>query len=429
MNIAIEIDADGVALATLDVTGRSMNTITYAVQDELGALAERVRTDDAIVGLVLRSGKASGFCAGADLGEMEGAIERWRDATTQDELRTGVKQAGNYSRQLRAIETCGKPVVAIVSGVALGGGLELALAAHRRIATGDLSNLRLGLPETTIGLMPGAGATQRLPRLIGIAKALPLLLDGTPVRHDDALASGIIHEMFDDGDDALRSARQWVRSKPPFAPAWDAKGYQMVEGPHSPAGYATLPYLLAAARGDGSRDHAARANVLRAVYEGSQVNIDAGLRIETRYFFNTVRSPDAGPMVRTLFAARQAMGRDGQGAAEALRQRIADAWLRAGGELVERGHSPALVRGVARSLSGKLPLVDAEPGAAASSFDLPKEDERLAIREHLLATGAEASRAALAEGLTADEGQTDVLAIQAGYPGSTGGPLSFLRRR
>lgn len=204
-NFTLELGADSIAVVTFDMPGRSMNIITHAVQNDLGLLAERIRQDEAIVGAILCSGKASDFCVGADLKELQVDIERWRGAETQEELRGALSEASDFSRRIRELETIGKTLVAVIGGVVLGGGLELALGCHYRIAIDDES-LHLGLPEATLGLMPGAGGTQRLLRVDGLNAALPYVLDGTPLKAEAALSRGIIHRRL--------SRVQAISSKP-----------------------------------------------------------------------------------------------------------------------------------------------------------------------------------------------------------------------
>jgi 3-hydroxyacyl-CoA dehydrogenase/enoyl-CoA hydratase/3-hydroxybutyryl-CoA epimerase len=425
VNITTELGADGILVATFDAPGRTFNTITLAVQEELAALADHVRDDASIKALVFRSGKPTGFCAGADLVEMEGAIADWRRATSQEELRAGVESASGLSGRVRALEICGKPVVMIVHGVAMGGGLELALGGHRRIAWGDPSKIRLSFPEATIGLLPGAGGTQRVPRLMGIAKSLPHLLDGLPISADLAIETGLLHEISGDGDAALDAARRWLLDNPSASQPWDVKGYRFPAGPHTPSGYATFPFIVAATLGNGPADHPARANILRAVYEGVQVPIDAGLRIESRYFFNTVRASASAAMVRTLFAARQAVAKATRSDPAPYQDRIRTAWQKAAETLVRGGAAAGLVRGVALSLSHILPAMTADP-AAAHALDLPDQNELDRIAAFLLATTSEAARIGLADGLVASREEADLVAIEAGFPARTGGPLSYL---
>lgn len=423
-NFTLDIGSDGVAVAHFDVPGRSMNTITFEVQDDLCELADILRTDERIGGLVILSRKPSGFCAGADLIEMEGAIDRWRKARSQDELRKGVESAGQYSSRLRAFETAGKPIAVIVNGVALGGGLELALAGHHRIATGDASRLRLGLPEATIGLMPGAGGTQRIPRLMGLDQSMPHLIEGRPIELDAALRSGIIHQHIAEPDSALEAAKSWVLGNREAVQPWDVKGYRFSGGPHTPAGYAKFPIFIAKAVGDGPGDHAARANILRAVYEGAMVPIDAGLRIESRYFFNTVRASSSAAMVRTLFLERQALARAEAGDAGSYGARLKSAWVANIDSLTTQSHPRRFVLGVARSLSSKM----TPPENGDGFVDVHPSDDHIIrmITDHLLrSTALEASKC-LNEGVVLSRGEADVRALEAGYPVQTGGPISFL---
>src|SRR3546814_3126806 len=131
------------------VPGRSMNAISASVQRDLDVLVAAIKSDDSIRAMVLQSGKESGFCAGADLTEMPADMARWRAAETEEEKRAGALDAGGFSQRIRAIETCGKPVAAVIAGLALGGGLELALGCHFRVAVDD-PKLRLALPEASI---------------------------------------------------------------------------------------------------------------------------------------------------------------------------------------------------------------------------------------------------------------------------------------
>ena len=175
----IEVDGDGIALVTFDVPGRSMNTITGQVTREFGEVIERIRTDAAIKGAVLTSGKATGFCAGADLAEMGAGLF---SASGDDEasLRQAYDAIYGLNRSMRALETCGKPVACAINGLALGGGFEMTLCCHYRVLADD-PKAQVGLPETKIGLFPGSGGTQRVARMIGAQQALMMIsASGTP---------------------------------------------------------------------------------------------------------------------------------------------------------------------------------------------------------------------------------------------------------
>ncbi|MGE4303993.1 MAG: enoyl-CoA hydratase-related protein [Novosphingobium sp.] len=300
-NFTISVDADGIALVTFDVPERSTNAISAGVQRDLDTLVATIKGDDAIRGVVLQSGKAKGFCAGADLRELPTDIARWRAATAAGKPAEGVSDAGGFSTRVRAIETCGKPVVAAIAGHALGGGLELALGCHYRVAVDDPAPL-LALPEASLGLIPGGGGTQRLLRLMGLNAALPYLLDGTPISPGDALASGVIHAVVP-AVQLIETARRWILDGGDAIAPWDKKGFQIPGGgPHGAAGYLTFGPAMAARRAGPAGRAAATANILKVVYEGAQVPIDAGLRIESRYFFNTAHSDDAVAKIEKFMA-------------------------------------------------------------------------------------------------------------------------------
>ena len=217
-----DIDADGIAHAIFDVPGRSMNTLTGKAVADIIAITREVATNDAIKGLVLSSGKASGFCAGADLGEMgdrAGGAEKTKKSV--DELKKEQFDAGfSLNGTLRKLETCGKPVAVALNGLALGGGLEVALAGHYRVASNDNPKLQFGLPEAKIGLLPGAGGTQRLPRLVGVQAALPLILQGESFTAEQAKAMGVVNELAPSSETVAR-AKAWVKANPKAKAPWD----------------------------------------------------------------------------------------------------------------------------------------------------------------------------------------------------------------
>jgi 3-hydroxyacyl-CoA dehydrogenase/enoyl-CoA hydratase/3-hydroxybutyryl-CoA epimerase len=300
----IEVDSDGIGIVTLDVPDRSMNTITPDVIDEFPEVVDRIASDPAIRGAVFASGKPSGFCAGAELAnqaQSAGATQ------TRSELEASFERAFRLNKLLRSLETGGKPVAIALEGLALGGGLEIALACHYRVAASH-PRMRLGLPESTIGLLPGGGGTQRLPRLIGAAKALPILLDGKPLSAEAALAAGFIDQVVAPGE-ALAAAKAWVRTGSPVQP-WDRKDFVVPGGgPYSSTGSAAFVHGTAAMRKKSFGNYPALKNIMQCVYEGLQLPIDAALRIETRYFLKTRQTPQAKAMIRTHFQSKQALGK------------------------------------------------------------------------------------------------------------------------
>lgn len=183
--IQTELDQDGILTVTIDMPGRSMNVLNDELFDAFEAAVTRIETDAAVKGAIVTSGKKD-FVAGADIDKVY-AIQDPKEA---------MELADAFKAQLRRLEKSTKPVVAALNGTALGGGLELALACNRRIAVSD-PKVQIGLPEVKLGLLPGGGGTQRVPRLIGIQNALPLLLEGTALRPEKALSVGLVDELTD----------------------------------------------------------------------------------------------------------------------------------------------------------------------------------------------------------------------------------------
>lgn len=285
---------DGVAVVTIDVPGQSANTITERFRDELAEVVERVSGDAAIRGVVITSAKKD-FVAGGDLKDIVRTLSREMSVAEARDLAT------EMSPLLRRLESSGKPYVAAINGSALGGGLEIALACHHRLVL-DNPRILLGLPEATLGLMPGAGGTQRLPRLIGIANALPLMMKGTLLSPEAALAKGIVDGVLG-AEQLLPAARAWILEHSDAQQPWDKKGYQIPGG----SGFADVELgnlfnltTTQIAR-DTARNLPAPIALLRAVAHGTCVPIDAGLHIESCEFAKLVLDPTACNMVRTLF--------------------------------------------------------------------------------------------------------------------------------
>jgi 3-hydroxyacyl-CoA dehydrogenase/enoyl-CoA hydratase/3-hydroxybutyryl-CoA epimerase len=294
-SLTLEVDAAGIAILALNVPGRSMNLLTPGLIDDLKTAVEHVAANTAIRGAIITSGKDNGFIAGADLTEL---VATYRSDITATEA---AAPSRHLSALFRRLETCGKPFVAAINGLALGGGLELCLACHYRIMSDDPKTV-VGLPEVTVGLLPGAGGTQRLPRLIGIAAALPLLLEGRPLVGAQAKALGIVHAVAPTAD-VLGQARSWLLDKPTAIQPWDTKGFQVPGGVGPLAAHASQSFVAggALATGGGGRQYPAPLAMLSCVFEGTQVAFDVGLRIESKYFGKLLASPVARNLMRTIF--------------------------------------------------------------------------------------------------------------------------------
>jgi 3-hydroxyacyl-CoA dehydrogenase/enoyl-CoA hydratase/3-hydroxybutyryl-CoA epimerase len=304
-NFKIETDADGIALVTFDAPNKSMNTLTSKALAEIEEMAGQFKDDAAIKGVVFASGKSTGFCAGADLDEMLGSF-----TVADDEAgRAAVySQVFAFNRAFRALETCGKPVAVALEGLALGGGFELALSCHYRVAA-DQPKFQVGLVESKIGLIPGGGGTQRLPRLVGAMAAAPLLLEGKTLRAQEALAMKVVDEVVAPGG-CIDACKAWIKNGGQGVAPWDKKDFKIPGGAvWSPGGVQVFIMGNAMVRKSTYGNYPAQLNIMRAVYEGLQVPMDAALRIESRYFARTCLTPQATAMIRTLFQSMQALNK------------------------------------------------------------------------------------------------------------------------
>ncbi|HEX8602500.1 MAG TPA: 3-hydroxyacyl-CoA dehydrogenase NAD-binding domain-containing protein [Pseudoduganella sp.] len=290
-----EVGDDGVAVVTIDVPGGSANVMTPQFRTDLAAVIDRVQGDSAVRGAVITSAKGD-FMAGGDLKAM---VEQFSMPMSREDA---FAIATLMSPLLRKLETCGKPFVAAINGPAMGGGLELALACHARVALDDAS-VQLALPEVTLGLIPGAGGTQRLPRLIGVQKALPILLKGTRIGVQQALELGLVSATA--VTDLVRTARAMVADTNPVQP-WDRKGFQVPGGASffdADLG-ATYNLNATAIAGDTSRNYPAPIALLTVVARGTVLPIDAALHLESCHFAKLVLDPTARNMVRTSFVSK-----------------------------------------------------------------------------------------------------------------------------
>jgi 3-hydroxyacyl-CoA dehydrogenase/enoyl-CoA hydratase/3-hydroxybutyryl-CoA epimerase len=304
-NFRWDQDADGIVTIFWDVPGRTMNVLTGSAVADLVAVAEKVASDASITGLVITSGKANGFCAGAALDEMEGNTQA-AAKSPEDALATAYQGVMRFHQAFRKLETCGKPVAAAINGLALGGGLEVTLACHYRVVT-DNPKIQLGLPEAKVGLLPGGGGTQRMPRLIGAMAALPIILQGQSVDPQKALGLKLIHAV---SKDPVADAKAWIKTKPEAVQPWDKKDFKIPGGgPYSPGGSQVFTMGNAMLRKESYGNYPAQKFILSCVYEGLQVPIDAALRIEARYFTKLMSLPQSRNMIRTLFLSMQDLGK------------------------------------------------------------------------------------------------------------------------
>jgi 3-hydroxyacyl-CoA dehydrogenase/enoyl-CoA hydratase/3-hydroxybutyryl-CoA epimerase len=306
-NFKLDVDADGIALITWDMAERSMNVINTGVIEELGTLVDKVAADAAIKGAIVTSGKDA-FCGGADLTMLEGmgAVFANLVRTKGEEAAAAFvfEESRKLSQLYRRLETSGKPWVCALNGTAMGGGFELALACHHRVAT-DNPKTRLGLPEIKIGLFPGAGGTQRVARMLAPADALQFLLKGDQLKVDRAKAMKLIDAVVPQAD-LIKTAKDWIKAGGKAKAPWDTEGFRLPGGPvYSKAGMMTFPAANAIYRRETYDNYPAARAILQVVYEGLQLPMDTALRVESRWFAKILRSPEAAAMIRSLFVSMQ----------------------------------------------------------------------------------------------------------------------------
>ncbi|PWV99891.1 3-hydroxyacyl-CoA dehydrogenase/enoyl-CoA hydratase/3-hydroxybutyryl-CoA epimerase [Hoeflea marina] len=305
-NFTVDTDSDGIALVTWDMPGKSMNVFTQAVLEELDGIVDRVVADADIKGVVFTSGKAS-FSGGADLTMIKSMFD-----LMEEEKRTNPDNAqkllfdmvGRMSGLFRKIETCGKPWVSAINGVCMGGAFELSLACHGRVAA-DSPAVKMGLPEVKVGIFPGAGGTQRVPRLANAQDALQMMTTGSTLTPQRAKAMGLIHEIAEPKK-LVSAAKAMIKGGLKAVAPWDEKGFKLPGGLiWSAQGAQLWPAASAIYRRETQNNYPAAAAILKSVFEGLQVPIDTGLRIEQRYFSHILQTSEARSMIRSLFVSMQ----------------------------------------------------------------------------------------------------------------------------
>ncbi|MGD9990255.1 3-hydroxyacyl-CoA dehydrogenase NAD-binding domain-containing protein [Pseudonocardia sp.] len=296
-----EKGTDGIAVVTLDDPGKSANTMNDRYKAAMGTVVdELVAAKDDLVGVIITSAKKT-FFAGGDLDALSSAQPS--DAGAVMENVTEIKA------QLRKLETLGRPVVAAMNGTALGGGLEIGLACHHRIGL-DAPGVIYGLPEVTLGLLPGGGGVTRVTRMLGIMNGfMQVLAQGQRHKPAAALQIGIVDELASSPEEMLEKAKAWIAANPDAAQPWDKPGFKVPGGtPAQPKLAAILPAFPANLRKQlkGAPMPAPR-NILAAAVEGTQVDFDTALRIESRYFVELVVGQVSKNMTKAFFFDLQAI--------------------------------------------------------------------------------------------------------------------------
>ena len=291
--IKYDIDNDGILILTIDMPGQSANTMNAEFREALQATTQKIKQDkDTLTGVIITSAKKT-FFAGGDLNEII--------TVGPDQAESFYSMVQDLKQQMRFIETLGIPVVAAINGSALGGGWELCLACHYRIALNE-NSLQLGLPEVTLGLLPGGGGIVRTVRSLGLEKALPYLIEGKKVRVDAALKAGLIHDTADSINDMLHKAKTWIVETPKSTQPWDVKGYKIPGGPtSSPKVAQMLAIAPAMLRNKTKGCYPAPEAILSAAVEGAQVDFDTAQSIEARYFTELVIGQVSKNMIGTFW--------------------------------------------------------------------------------------------------------------------------------
>lgn len=290
--IKYEKNADNIVILTLDSSGQSANTMNAEFRDALDEVSQKLKAETDLKGVIFCSAKKT-FFAGGDLDEL---IQVQPEHATEF-----FNMIEKLKGDLRTIETLGVPVVAALNGTALGGGWEIALGCHYRIAIND-PKTKFGLPEVTLGLLPGGGGIVRMVRLLGLQNAFPFLMEGKQFGVDKAKSLGLVHDTAENEQELLDKAIAWVKANPKSQQPFDVKGYKIPGGdPKTPAVAQVLAIAPAMLRDKTKGCYPAPEAIMAAAVEGAQVDVDTALRIESRYFAQLTISNVAKNMIGTFW--------------------------------------------------------------------------------------------------------------------------------
>jgi len=288
--ISYEKDQQGMVTLTMDMPGRSVNVINEEFGEGFSEVVDRLATESGLTGVIIASAKKT-FVAGAEIDFLYQQIDPAVVFRMVQEMKASQ----------RRLETLGVPVVAAINGAALGGGWEVALATHYRVAIDD-PKTKIGLPEVTLGLLPGDGGVTRMVRLLGLQAAFPYLTEGKPVTAREAKEAGLIDELAADRADMMAKARAWILANPKSSQPWDREDYRMPGGtPSSPKAAQMLMVAPAMLRKKTYRNYPAPEAILSAMVEGAAVDFDTALRIESRYFAAIATGKVAKNMLTTFW--------------------------------------------------------------------------------------------------------------------------------
>lgn len=290
--IRYEKDSDNIVTLVLDAPGQSANTMNEAYGRSMDEVIGQLENEENLAGVIITSAKDT-FFAGGDLNDLLQA--------TPENAQDFYDNTAEIKAQLRRLEALTAPVVAAINGAALGGGYEICLACNHRIVMKN-PKTKIGLPEVSLGLLPGGGGVVRLTRLLGLEKALPFLMEGTQVNPEKAVKTGLCHELAEDRDDMLAKAKAYCKANPEILQPWDTPGYRVPGGtPASPALAQMIPVMPAMLKQKTKGCYPAPEAIMSAAVEGLNVDFDTAIKIEGRYFTELAVGAVAKNMITAFF--------------------------------------------------------------------------------------------------------------------------------
>jgi 3-hydroxyacyl-CoA dehydrogenase/enoyl-CoA hydratase/3-hydroxybutyryl-CoA epimerase len=415
----LEFPGNGLVHVVFDAPGRTMNVFSEAAIIDIGHIARWLEEAD-VRGALIRSGKTTAFCAGANLPEIWAAFDMVAATPKPRRFRTAYDHFFRLSLALRALETCGKPVASAIAGLALGGGGELALASHHRVLTDD-RRAAIGLPESLVGLLPGAGGTQRLPRLVGIGRAMPLLLEGERLAGQAAVDAGLAHRVVKSGEE-IAAAEAWLLSSPDPLQPWDRDDWV---APASPEVNAALAPIRRAAIEASLGHYPATFAILDCVEFGLPQSFEGGIRSEMTSFLHLALRPEPRAMIQTMFLGRVDYERLER------KQQLPDlvektvALVQAEVERAKDRKDALAAAGFSGLGPAKVQRERASPGYWIEGED-PRAPEAIAVLRRI-----HDAAASLAGGRSDEDLRVADYAavVKAGYPAYLGGPFAFRSSR
>jgi 3-hydroxyacyl-CoA dehydrogenase/enoyl-CoA hydratase/3-hydroxybutyryl-CoA epimerase len=309
---SVEVDADGIAVMRIDVPNQGMNVWDEALMADFPKFVDAFLASEDMKGLVIASGRDNAFMAGADLRMLEkqsGELTRdtFNDGMTLNRTFRRLETGGHTDREIQREGKKAKPVAVALEGLALGGGLELALAGHYRVAA-DSPKVKLGLPEVLVGLLPGGGGTQRVPRLAGLQNAAQMITSGASLDVKKAKAQNLINDIVEPSK-TIDAAKAWVKDNlGGTLQPWDVKGFKVPggAGAMNPKAVQFFSAANAMALAKSKNNFPAIKAIMSCLYEGTQLPMSKAVEVETKYFLSLFADPVAQNMIRTLFVNKQA---------------------------------------------------------------------------------------------------------------------------